>query len=532
MGIAALRVVREGTAAGRRRVIQAMRVKPRANFREYFANDFFSIYRRLRVLIFLRQIQLVSAAPQRDAGMVLSRAQQHFSLLPIKRKLIRLFRIQRAAEKKILPEENSAAVTFLFGLLIGKRRTKEKAAAEAGRPIHQLSKVWVGVSFAVNLAILFFYKYFDFTVDNINVIRGWMGLAPVTPGFDVLLPVGISFYIFQALSYVVDVYRGDVRMETNFIKYAAFVSFFPQLVAGPIERSTNLLTQFDTPHKLEYDNVRDGLLRMVWGFFLKIVIADRAAILVNQVFNYCNYYEGPTVLIAAVLFAFQVYGDFAGYSNIAIGAAQVMGFKLMKNFERPYLAVSVSDFWRRWHISLSTWFRDYLYIPLGGNRKGTVRKYINQMIVMLVSGLWHGAAWNFVLWGFMLFVFIALEKFCIGGFLERHRFLSRLYFLFLIPQTWVVFRISDLGELGDYFSRLYPFLSSGESVFAGDLLRQLESYWWLFALGILLATPWPRRFYEKYRATPLVWLPLFAVFWLCLYLIATGTGNPFLYARF
>lgn len=154
------------------------------------------------------------------------------------------------------------------------------------------------------------------------------------PGFDVLLPVGISFYIFQALSYVVDVYRGDVRMETNFIKYAAFVSFFPQLVAGPIERSTNLLTQFDTPHKLEYDNVRDGLLRMVWGFFLKIVIADRAAILVNQVFNYCNYYEGPTVLIAAVLFAFQVYGDFAGYSNIAIGAAQVMGFKLMKNFER------------------------------------------------------------------------------------------------------------------------------------------------------------------------------------------------------
>lgn len=235
----------------------------------------------------------------------------------------------------------STAVTFLFGLLIGKRRTKEKAAAEAGRPIRQLSKVWVGVSFAANLAILFFYKYFDFTVDNLNVIRGWMGLAPVTPGFDVLLPVGISFYIFQALSYVVDVYRGDVRMETNFIKYAAFVSFFPQLVAGPIERSTNLLTQFDTPHKLEYDNVRDGLLRMVWGFFLKIVIADRAAILVNQVFNYCNYYEGPTVLIAAVLFAFQVYGDFAGYSNIAIGAAQVMGFKLMKNFERPYLAVSV-----------------------------------------------------------------------------------------------------------------------------------------------------------------------------------------------
>ena len=181
---------------------------------------------------------------------------------------------------------------------------------------------------------------------------------------------------------------------------------------------------------------------------------------------------------------------------------------------------------------LGIWFRDYLYIPLGGSRNGKRRLLLSLFVVWTLTGLWHGAAWNFVLWGLVLFVFIALEKFCIGGFLERHRFLSRLYFLFLIPQTWVVFHISDLGELGDYFSRLYPFLSSGDSVFAGDLLRQLESYWWLFALGILLATPWPRRFYEKYRATPLVWLPLFAVFWLCLYLIATGTGNPFLYARF
>ena len=203
-----------------------------------------------------------------------------------------------------------------------------------------------------------------------------------------------------------------------------------------------------------------------------------------------------------------------------------------RNFDLPYCSRSISEFWRRWHITLGIWFRDYLYIPLGGSRNGKRRLLLSLFVVWTLTGLWHGAAWNFVLWGLVLFVFIALEKFCIGSFLERHRFLSRLYFLFLIPQTWVVFRISDLGELGDYFSRLYPFLSSGESVFAGDLLRQLKSYWWLFALGILLATPWPRRFYEKYRATPLVWLPLFAVFWLCLYLIATGTGNPFLYARF
>ena len=240
----------------------------------------------------------------------------------------------------------------------------------------------------------------------------------------------------------------------------------------------------------------------------------------------------PLAWFGAVGYSLQLYYDFAGYSLMAMGLARMLGFVIPRNFDLPYCSRSISEFWRRWHITLGIWFRDYLYIPLGGSRNGKRRLLLSLFVVWTLTGLWHGAAWNFVLWGLVLFVFIALEKFCIGSFLERHRFLSRLYFLFLIPQTWVVFRISDLGELGDYFSRLYPFLSSGESVFAGDLLRQLKSYWWLFALGILLATPWPRRFYEKYRATPLVWLPLFAVFWLCLYLIATGTGNPFLYARF
>lgn len=429
----------------------------------------------------------------------------------------------------------STAVTFLFGLLIGKRRTKEKAAAEAGRPIHQLSKVWVGVSFAVNLAILFFYKYFDFTVDNLNVIRGWMGLAPVTPGFDVLLPVGISFYIFQALSYVVDVYRGDVRMETNFIKYAAFVSFFPQLVAGPIERSTNLLTQFDTPHKLEYDNVRDGLLRMVWGFFLKIVIADRAAILVNQVFNYCNYYEGPTVLIAAVLFAFQVYGDFAGYSNIAIGAAQVMGFKLMKNFERPYLAVSISDFWRRWHISLSTWFRDYLYIPLGGNRKGKGRQLLNIAIVWLLTGLWHGASWNFVLWGVYYAVLLLLEKTFLLKWLDKApRFVGHVYTCFCFVMGWVLFAITDLSALGAYVGHMFS------GTFADSTTAYLlRCGWLLLVLAVIGCTSLPKRLWEK-REQALspalsdglrtVWVVV--VLLVSMAFLVGDSYNPFLYFRF
>ena len=433
----------------------------------------------------------------------------------------------------------STAVTFLFGLLIGKRRTKEKAAAEAGRPIRQISKVWVGVSFAVNLAILFFYKYFDFTVDNLNVIRGWMGLAPVTPGFDVLLPVGISFYIFQAISYVVDVYRGDVRMETNFIKYAAFVSFFPQLVAGPIERSTNLLTQFDTPHKLEYDNVRDGLLRMVWGFFLKIVIADRAAILVNQVFNYCNYYEGPTVLIAAVLFAFQVYGDFAGYSNIAIGAAQVMGFKLMKNFERPYLAVSVSDFWRRWHISLSTWFRDYLYIPLGGNRRGRLRQCLNMAAVWLLTGIWHGANWNYVLWGCYYGALLLIEKLVLKKVLNRlPGIIQRIYTMFFVVIGWIIFKCEDMAYGISYLKAMFG--GFGQGLWNNETLYLLGNYAVLFVLAILGSTMLPKKAAgvvlggrKRTWAENVIYIAFYAViFFVSVAYLVDATYNPFLYFRF
>ncbi|MBQ3156623.1 MAG: MBOAT family protein [Clostridia bacterium] len=293
----------------------------------------------------------------------------------------------------------STGVTWISGLLIGWSRKRAEQRAETGKKPGNLTRLWVALSLVLNLGILFFFKYFDFAVDNLNALLAATGREAVKPAFDVLLPVGISFYIFQALSYTMDVYRGDVRVEKNFFKYAVFVSFFPQLVAGPIERSSHLLPQFDEPKPFSLDRVRDGLLMMLWGFFQKLVIADRAAIAVNEVFNACEYYSGFTVALAAVLFAVQIYGDFAGYSCIAIGAGQVMGFDLMKNFNQPYFATSVADFWRRWHISLSTWFRDYLYIPLGGNRKGTARKYVNQLIVMLVSGLWHGAAWTYIIWG-------------------------------------------------------------------------------------------------------------------------------------
>ncbi|MCE7945771.1 MAG: MBOAT family protein, partial [Chlorobi bacterium CHB1] len=219
------------------------------------------------------------------------------------------------------------------------------------------------------------------------------------PLFDILLPVGISFYTFQTLSYTIDVYRSEKTPERNFIKFALYVTFFPQLVAGPIERSTRLLPQFDHEHKFDANRVVSGLRLMLWGFFKKLVIADRLALYVNEVYNNPADYTGLPVIIATYFFAFQIYCDFSAYSDIAIGAARVLGFDLMKNFRQPYLAQSIGEFWKRWHISLSTWFRDYLYIPLGGNRVSRLRWYVNLMAVFLISGLWHGANWTFVVWG-------------------------------------------------------------------------------------------------------------------------------------
>ena len=265
----------------------------------------------------------------------------------------------------------STAVTYVSGLLIDRCDRKEG--------LEKRKKLFVALSFIMNLSILFLFKYFNFVVGNINVILAECNLQVIMPGVDLLLPVGISFYIFQALSYTMDVYRKEIYVERNFLKYALFVSFFPQLVAGPIERSKNLLKQIGTYNVFSYDNFRRGLLIMLWGYFQKIVIADRIALLVDTVYNNVGSYEGSYYLLASVLFAIQIYCDFSGYSLIAAGAAKVMGFELMENFNCPYYAKSVAEFWRRWHISLTSWFRDYLYIPLGGNRKGTARKYLTSV---------------------------------------------------------------------------------------------------------------------------------------------------------
>jgi alginate O-acetyltransferase complex protein AlgI len=283
----------------------------------------------------------------------------------------------------------STVITYISGLLIGRETLSVR------------KKLWVFLSMASNLSILFLFKYFDFFIENANRILAAMSMELLSPEFDVILPVGISFYTFQALSYTMDVYRGEIYVEKNILRYALFVSFFPQLVAGPIERSKNLLVQIGRRHYFDYERVKSGLMLMLWGLFLKLVVADRVAIVVNNVYGDYASYEGIILVIATLFFGMQIYCDFASYSLIAKGSAEVMGFKLMDNFRQPYFSMSVAEFWRRWHISLSSWFRDYLYIPLGGNRKGNLRKYLNIMIVFLVSGLWHGANWTFVIWGFL-----------------------------------------------------------------------------------------------------------------------------------
>lgn len=343
----------------------------------------------------------------------------------------------------------STAITYASGLLID---SAEKIEDEVKR--NQRKKLYVALSFVSNLAILFFFKYYGFATNIVTRMFWAAGIAVQIPQFDVILPVGISFYTFQALSYTMDVYRREIYAERNFLKYALFVSFFPQLVAGPIERSKNLLIQINENHKFDFERAREGLLLMLYGFFQKVVLAEYLAKVVDNVYNTYTERTGFQLMVATICFAFQIYCDFGSYSNIAVGAAKVMGFRLMENFNTPYFARSVGEFWRRWHISLSSWFRDYLYIPLGGNRKGELRKQINLMIVFMVSGLWHGASGHFVVWGFLNGAYQVIGSWLkplrkkvmnvlhIDENASSHKVLQMLITFALVDLSWIFFRAS------------------------------------------------------------------------------------------
>ncbi len=344
----------------------------------------------------------------------------------------------------------STAVTYLCGILTDKINRGE---------LPEEKKIWgkklciIGSLF-LNLGVLGYFKDLNFLIDSWNKVMAHFQAGASFSTMEILLPVGISFYIFQAIGCTIDIYRGDVYAERNFLKYALFVSFFPQLVAGPIERSKNLLKQLGTPKTFSYENLRRGLLLMLWGYFLKMVIADRAAVIVDTVYENSVFWSGMYVIAATIFFAIQIYCDFSGYSTIARGAALVLGFELTDNFRAPYYAVSVKDFWRRWHISLTSWFRDYLYIPLGGNRKGELRKEANLLLVFSASGLWHGAAVSYILWGLLNGVYQVIGDFVRGvtdKVLKAHiagekqevfsdRLLKRFVTFILIDFAWLFFR--------------------------------------------------------------------------------------------
>ncbi len=307
------------------------------------------------------------------------------------------------------------------------------------------------------LGILCFFKYMTFITDSLTEVLKLFGVSVRPPVYDIVLPVGISFYTFQALGYLFDVFRKETAAEKNLPRYALFLAFFPQLVAGPIERSKNLMRQLREEHTFDPERAKSGLLLMGWGFFQKLVIADRIAVLVTEVYDHYSDHSGLQIALATVLFAFQIYCDFGGYSDIAVGAARVMGFTLTKNFNSPYYAVSVSEFWRNWHISLTTWFRDYIYIPLGGNRRGKWKKYRNLLLTFFLSGLWHGAGWNYAAWGVLngLYQVVGditrpfrarLQKFLrIRTDCGSYRLLQRLITFGFIDFAWLFFRADNFS---------------------------------------------------------------------------------------
>lgn len=373
----------------------------------------------------------------------------------------------------------STVITYLAALGIGYFKEKRK------------KKICLVSSLVLNLAILFLFKYFNFLAMNIETALQASGLAVNMPKFALLLPVGISFYTFQALGYSIDVYRGTVKIERDFPTYALFVSFFPQLVAGPIERSQNLLPQFKQQHRFDYDAVMSGVKLMVWGYFMKLVLADRCGIYVDTIFNNVDKHNGGSYLVASLLFPFQIYGDFAGYSLIAIGVARVLGFRLMENFHRPYFACTIGEFWHRWHISLSTWFKDYVYIPLGGNRVGKLRNYFNLLITFVVSGIWHGANWTFLCWGTIHGILLCIEK-AFGISKQKYTGVKKSFHwaatFVLVCFAWILFRANNLSDAVSVVTGIFTNLGTPKPEYANFM-----------AIGLAMTVLFTKEFADEFN---------------------------------
>ncbi len=332
---------------------------------------------------------------------------------------------------------------------------------------HTKRKLLLVLSLVSNLGLLGVFKYYNFFLDNFISAFRLFGTEIQANSLNIILPVGISFYTFQTLSYTIDVYRKKIDPTSNFIAFSAFVSFFPQLVAGPIERAKNLLPQFYKKRSFDYSSAVEGMRQILWGLFKKVVIADNCAIFADQIFANYDFLQGSSLVLGALFFTIQIYCDFSGYSDIAIGTAKLFGFQLMQNFSFPYFSRDIAEFWRRWHISLSTWFRDYLYIPLGGSRRGTMAKIRNTFLIFIVSGFWHGANWTFVFWGALNAIYflpllltkrnrISLDTVASGRLVPSFKDLTKILFTFCLTViAWIFFRAENLGMAFNYLSIIF-----------------------------------------------------------------------------
>ncbi len=361
-------------------------------------------------------------------------------------------------------------------------------------------RLFLILSLIANIGVLAVFKYYNFLNGNLSTLLNSIGYHNHIPNLSILLPIGLSFHTFQAMSYTIEVYRGNQKAERNFGIYSLYVMFYPQLVAGPIERPQNLLHQFYEEHYFEVERIIDGLKMMLWGFFKKLVIADRLALFVNAVYNNPDHHTGTTLVVATLFFAFQIYCDFSGYSDIAIGAAKVMGFKLMTNFNRPYFSRSISEFWKRWHISLSTWFKDYLYISLGGNRVSVKRIYFNLFFVFAVSGLWHGANWTFIVWGalngfYLVFSIVSkklresIHKVLLLDRIPRIHNAIKIFSTFVLACiSWVFFRANSMSDAFLVLKRSF----TGGKMYTEDMSLLANSG---FAILLLLVLEIKREYY-------------------------------------
>lgn len=390
----------------------------------------------------------------------------------------------------------------------------------------KLKKPFLILGLVVNFGALFVFKYLDFVLTTSNKL--FKTELPLT---NLVLPIGISFYTFQIVSYLIDVYRGTVKCEKSIINLGTYIFAFPQLIAGPIVKYESISKQLHH-RSVNKDYIIDGIEKFVLGLGLKVLLANRIGGIWREAgkIGYSDISAGMAWL-AIISYSLQIYFDFYGYSLMAIGLGKLMGFDFPQNFNDPYMATSMTDFWRRWHMTLGTWFKEYVYIPLGGNRKGKKRQYINLFIVWFLTGVWHGAGANFILWGLFLAAIIIFEKAYLLEKLNKHKVLSHLYMVLLIPLSWLIFEIDNLKDIAIYLGRLVG-IGGGEYVYAGDWLKNFKIYWVYLLIGLILCTPVGKKLYNKISKTPVMYVILAAIVGFAGYTLYMGLNDPFMYFRF